>query len=77
MAAEIGQADPRKLTVAGVDISVRPEVVLRGKDRLGNPTVGAVKLYIGKTFPLSDDAAAYVATQRPGEPQAPPDQRAK
>ena len=34
----------------GVDLSVRPEVVIGGK------TPGAMKLYLGKTSPLTDDA---------------------
>lgn len=36
--------------VGGVDLSVRPEVVLGGK------TPGAMKIYLGKTSPLTDDA---------------------
>lgn len=36
--------------VGGVDLSVRPEVVIGGE------TPGAMKIYLGKTSPLTDDA---------------------
>ncbi len=48
------------LRINGVEISVRPEfgLVYRGR---GNP-LGAFKLYVNKSYPLSDEAAAMVAT---------------
>jgi hypothetical protein len=60
--AVLGNSDPPKLTVSGVEISVCPEIILRGKGKNGSPIVGGVKLYIGKTIPLKDDSAAYVTT---------------
>jgi hypothetical protein len=60
--AVLGHSDPPKLAVSGVEISVRPEIILRGKDKKGGAIVGSVKLYIGKTIPLRPDSAAYVTT---------------
>lgn len=55
-------SDPARIGVAGVDVSIRPEVLLA----VDGEVVGAVKIYVSKTFPLGDDAASYVgvATQR-------------
>ena len=62
MAISPGASDPAKLQVAGVAVSVRPEVLLRRNGRSGSPELGAVKLYIGKTIPLDPQSGAYVAT---------------
>jgi hypothetical protein len=56
-----GQPDPDQLDFAGVNVSVRPEVVLTGKDRNG-PRIGCLKLYFGKTGPLDEAAGPYVST---------------
>lgn len=50
-----------KLEVKGVDVSVRPEILLTHKDRKGKLTEGAIKLYIKKE-PLTDKAGKYAAT---------------
>ncbi len=50
-----------KLEVKGVDVSVRPEILLTHEDRKGKLTEGAIKLYIKKE-PLTDEAGKYVAT---------------
>ncbi|MEI8234152.1 MAG: hypothetical protein WCH57_05645 [Verrucomicrobiota bacterium] len=50
------------LNVAGVDISVRPELELVVNERGGGVSYGLLKLYVGKTYPLDDDIAAYVGT---------------
>lgn len=55
-----GLNEAPKLRKAGVAISVRPELVLRGTSRQGRPIVGAVKLHFPKTHPLSPDASDYV-----------------
>lgn len=62
MVATAGDDDQPKLRVNGVDISVRPELILSGTDQSGNQIVGAIKLVFGKTSPLSEDAGRYIAT---------------
>jgi hypothetical protein len=57
-----GKSDCPKLTKAGVEISVRPELVLHGVDRMGKGFVGALKLHISKSFPLDEKAGEYVGT---------------
>ena len=59
---EVGEPRPPKLEIAGVQVSVRPDLILRGTDRKGNPTVGAIKLYIAKTKPLDDESGLIIAT---------------
>lgn len=49
-----------KLKLAGLDVSVRPEVLLTDPD--SGAIVGGIKLYLGKTHPLSGDAMAIVST---------------
>lgn len=48
------------MEVAGVDISMRPDAVL--KDPESGQVVGCVKLHFPKTSPLTPQAAEYVAT---------------
>jgi len=55
-----GESNPPQLTVAGVNISVRPELVLRGRNRQGDPAVGPLKLYLSKTHPLTREAGEYI-----------------
>ena len=50
------------LNVAGVDISVRPELEIVVNARAGVVSYGLLKLYVGKTYPLDDEIAAYVST---------------
>ncbi len=59
---EHGERDPDPLNVGGVTIDVQPEVLLFGVDRDGNRTVGAIKLYLSRTHPLSETAADYVGS---------------
>lgn len=54
--------EPPVLQVAGVDISVRPEVVLQVLDRRGNNRVGLLKLYFAKYHPLDERSGSYIAT---------------
>lgn len=58
--AEHGQHSAEKLTFHGVDVSVRPEVVLRGKVK-GKDVVGAVKLHFPKSFEMTEETAGYVS----------------
>jgi hypothetical protein len=62
MTTQVAANDPPKLLIAGVSVSVRPEVILRGNDKNGKPTVGAIKLYIGKSNPLTEESASYITT---------------
>ncbi len=51
-----------KLDVAGVDVSVYPDIVLEGRDGQGRPEIGAVKLHFPKSHPHTEASAQYVAT---------------
>lgn len=51
-----------KLKMTGVEISVRPELLIR-VHRNGQPeSTGAIKIYLSKSVPLTADAANYVGT---------------
>jgi hypothetical protein len=54
------QNDCPKIKISGVDISVRPEVLISGHYK-GKYIIGAIKLYYGKNDPLSDDSASYIS----------------
>src|SRR5271155_5024839 len=51
----VGEQSPPRLSIQGVDISVRPELVLQTVGKSG-PLCGALKLHFPRTFPLSEDA---------------------
>jgi len=57
-----GPPDSPRLAAGGVSISVRPEVIIRGVCRSGDPVVGAVKLHFSKSFRLDERAGGYVGT---------------
>ena len=52
---------PPKLTYHNVNISVRPEIILRGEGAKGKKFVGAIKLHFSKTHPHSKESAGYVS----------------
>jgi hypothetical protein len=56
----LGEHAPPKLTFHGVDISVRPEIILRG-ERKGKKLIGAVKLNFAKGFCMNVESAGYVS----------------
>lgn len=58
--AEHGEHAPQKLVFHGVEVSVRPEIVLRGTVK-GKPVVGAVKLHFAKGFEMDEETAGYVS----------------
>ncbi len=62
LSATPGGNDQPRLSIGGLDVSVRPEVLLSGTDRHARPTVGAIKLYFSKTNPLTEESATYIAT---------------
>jgi len=58
---ELGDQKPEKLVYQGVEISVRPEIVLRGSGRK-HSLIGGLKLHFSRTFPLGEDGAGIVST---------------
>lgn len=50
-----------KLDISGVDVSINPDLVVRGSYR-GQKVVGAIKLHISKSNQLDDEGAKNVAT---------------
>lgn len=58
--AALGSNTAPKLTYHGVEVSVRPEIVLRGSVK-GRAVLGAVKLHFAKTFEMTDETAGYVS----------------
>jgi hypothetical protein len=59
--ASHGEQFPDKLSRQNVEISVRPEIILKavGKGKL--KLIGAMKLYFVRTFPLTEDSAGYIS----------------
>lgn len=47
--------------IQNVQISIRPEIVLRGNGKSGKKLVGGMKLYFSRTYPLSADGAGIVS----------------
>jgi hypothetical protein len=56
-----GEHDPAKLSISGVQVSVRPDVILHGTYR-GKPVVGALKFHFAKTNELTEEAGLNVTT---------------
>lgn len=56
-----GEHAPEKLQIQNVEISVRPEIILKGKGKSGKTLVGCLKLHFPRTHPLEDDGAGYVS----------------
>jgi hypothetical protein len=52
---------PDRLVINGVEVSVRPEVLLIA-ERRGRQVRGAVKLYLGKSHPFDEESGALAAT---------------
>jgi hypothetical protein len=57
----LGAHLPPKLMCRNVEISVRPEVILRAKGKGKSAIVGATKLYFVRTYTLNDDSAGYIS----------------
>lgn len=53
-----GDADPAKLSISGVELSVRPELLLQSSDKSKR---GAIKLYLSKDQALDDSTGQYIA----------------
>ena len=56
------EADLPPLALGGVDVSVRPEVLLRSVDSQGMMRSGLLKLYFSKHTPLDERSGQYIAT---------------
>ena len=56
----LGANTAPKARIRNVDISVRPEIILRSENRNGT-IVGAMKLHFPKTNQLNDQSAGYVS----------------
>ncbi len=57
-----GELEPPRLSIAGVSVSVRPEVILTSRNRAGERVVGSLKIYLTKSYPLTNEAGAYIGT---------------
>ncbi|MDA8326168.1 MAG: hypothetical protein M0033_08105, partial [Nitrospiraceae bacterium] len=49
------------MCIANVDVSVRPEILLKVTNKKAE-SIGALKFYLPKSYPLNQAAAEYVAT---------------
>jgi hypothetical protein len=58
--AELGAHNPPKLTVHNVEISVRPEIILRATVK-GKALVGGIKLHFSKSRPHTAESAGFVS----------------
>lgn len=59
--AVLGAHAPPKITFHGVQISVRPEIVLRATSPKGKKFVAAIKLHFSKSAPMNVESAGYVS----------------
>ncbi len=57
---ELGEAFPPRLPCHNVQISVRPEILLKTKGKTG-ALIGALKIHFPKTNALNDASAGYVS----------------
>lgn len=48
-----------KLTIQGVDVSVQPDILIQGSLQ-GSDFIGAIKIHISKTHPLTEGSGKYV-----------------
>ncbi|WP_294244662.1 hypothetical protein [uncultured Sphingomonas sp.] len=58
---ELASHTAEKITIHGVRISVRPEIIVRGTGPKGKKLVGAIKLHFSKSFQMTAEAAGYVS----------------
>jgi hypothetical protein len=60
--ASPADVDLPPMELAGVQINVRPEILLRSVDRHGEMHSGLLKLYFSKHTPLNEQSGQYIAT---------------
>jgi hypothetical protein len=53
-----GISSSASVTVSGVEISIRPEILIHEKNKI----TGGVKLYFSKTYPLTKPSAEFIGT---------------
>jgi hypothetical protein len=58
---ELGAINAPKLKIHNVQVSVRPEIILRGKGPKGANCVGAIKLHMSKSDNFNEEAAGYAS----------------
>jgi hypothetical protein len=56
-----GAHAPERLKIQNVEISVRPNIILRGSGKSRKKLLGAIKVHFPRTFPLNEDSAGYVS----------------
>jgi len=61
-AVPVRKSDPTSIRMEGVKVSIRPDLLVYGKDGRGQDIVGAIKLHFSKNHPLDDVSGKYVAT---------------
>ena len=59
--ADMGENSPEPMKIAGVQISVRPEIILRGTGPKGQKLIGAIKLQLSASTKFNEEAAGYVS----------------
>lgn len=62
MVCQRGDADPPRLIISDVSVSVRPDILLSGLNRAGESVAGLLKLYLVKSYPLGNEAGSYIGT---------------
>jgi hypothetical protein len=58
---ELGPHQGAKLKIRNVDVSIRPEIILRGKGKSVASLIGATKIHFSRTYPLNEESAGYVS----------------
>jgi hypothetical protein len=59
--ARVGDNSLPRMTIAGVEVSVRPELVISEQGAKGRTLIGGAKLHFPRTNPLTEEAAGYVS----------------
>jgi len=59
---ELGNPQPQKLKIMNVEISARPDILLKTQGVKGKTILGAIKLHFPKGHPLGEDASGYIST---------------
>lgn len=57
----LGDNSSPRIMIQNVEISVRPEIILRSAGKSGSPLVGAIKLHFPRTFSLREDGEGIVS----------------
>lgn len=60
-APSLGAHDAPKITIQGVRISVRPDIILRSTGKSGARLAGGIKLHFPRTYSLDEDASGLIS----------------